>query len=393
MIGATHITLLCIALGGGGLHALQHELSGKPQSEAVVLKRARHFQAERKFQLASELLSEYLATHTADVPSLTLLAEVRHDSGDDANALRSLSEALNVDPHAREANLLAGKLLLSESHYPEAMDRFETLLESSPRDKTVRGLELEAVTKLAANAAQTGKPEAALEALKHARTKMPDNSHLLMEVGLQALDLKLFAESTEALHSARALSPSDPDISYALARLELEEQHMPEAEADLNIYLAARPDDASAHFGLGRIFAMQQRDDEARREFERSAKLQPNQTESYYQLGQLDLNARRNDEARPLFERVIARDPKHGGALVGLGQMAFQARDYDMAQSYLKRAVETAPDYGPGHYYLGLTLARLGKKDEADKELQIATQLGKVAAAPIRSAQPPASSR
>ena len=154
---------------------------------------------------------------------------------------------------SRDSNVAAGKSLLSGGRYPEAMDRFEAVLRIAPLDEEVRNLELKAVTELAVSTTRAGYPEASLEALKHARSVMPDSSQLLIELSLQALELKRFSEAEEALRSAQGLRPQDLDISYALARLEIEEQHMPQAEAHLRAYLSARPRDASAHYGLGHV--------------------------------------------------------------------------------------------------------------------------------------------
>jgi Flp pilus assembly protein TadD len=82
-----------------------------------------------------------------------------------------------------------------------------------------------------------------------------------------------------------------------------------------------------------------------------------------------------NAEAAPLFQKVLTRDATHGGALTGMGIIAFRTRDYAQAEQYLARAEKTAPDYQPAHYYRGLTLARIGQKDESQRELQVAAEL------------------
>ncbi len=385
---ASHLLILVAALGlAGELPASPRWPSGACSiAEAVTLKQAHALNAQHELPSAPNLLRTYLAGDAGATYASVLLAEVGQNANKPANATRLLGEAPSDDPQVLAEILAAGKVLLSEQRYPEAMDRFEAVLQLSPHDQEARNLELEAVTKLAVSAAQAGNPEAALKAFEHARTKMPDNSRLLMELALQAIELRLFSEADEALQTARRLDPHDPDLLYASARLALEEQHMPAAEAHLRAYLAARPNDASAHYGLGHILAMEQRDDEARKEFVRSTELQPLQAESYYQIGQLDLNAGQSDEAAKLFQRVILRDPNHGGALVGLGQIAFQARNYPQAATFLERAVKAAPEYGPAHYYYGLTLARLGRKTEADEELKKATELGQAAAKPVQAA-------
>jgi tetratricopeptide (TPR) repeat protein len=99
------------------------------------------------------------------------------------------------------------------------------------------------------------------------------------------------------------------------------------------------------------------------------------QTESYYQLGQLELDLQHDAQAAPFFQKVLARDPTHGGSLTGMGILTFRAKDYTQAEQYLARAEKAAPDYQPAHYYRGLALARLGQKEESQRELQLATEL------------------
>ena len=115
----------------------------------------------------------------------------------------------------------------------------------------------------------------------------------------------------------------------------------------------------------------------ARAEFERSIQLQPVQTEAYYQIGQIELDLHHDEKAEPLFRKVLARDPTHGGALTGMGIIAFRAKDFATSERQLAAAQKTAPDYGPAHYYRGLALAKLGRKQEADAELLRATELAK----------------
>jgi cytochrome c-type biogenesis protein CcmH/NrfG len=348
----------------------------QPHRDAV-LRQARALRSAHKPQAAEAALRPYLADFPHDVDALILLAEVQLDEGNQSGSEQSLAAALALSPNAIAPNLLMGNVLLTGHHDPEAMDRFETVLGTAPANPEARRGELSAATELALSARAADHPEVALQVLEHARTKLPDDPKLLLDLGIQATELHLLPEAADALNAARKLDPRYPGIVYALARVETDEQHMAAAEADLRTYLAARPNDASAHFGLGRVLAMDQRMDDARVEFERSIQLQPAQTESYYQIGQIELDAQHDAKAEPLFRKTLERDPNHGGALTGMGVLAFRAKDYAKAEQYLAAAEKTAPDYGPAHYYRGLALARMGRKDEADAELHKATELGK----------------
>ncbi len=315
----------------------------------------------------------------ADPDSLSAQALTAIQRGDPVVAHQLLSAALDLSPNHPAANLSLGNLLLSERRYPEAMDRFETVLATDLRDPGARLGELHAATSLALQARRSGDANAALLCLQHAREHLPDDPTLLLDLGIQAQQMRLLPQAAEALNAALALKPSssqpDPSITYALARVEADQGHLPAAEQHFRAYLATRPNDASAHFGLGHVLEMQQRIDDAKAEFQRSVDLQPLQTESYFQLGQIALDAGQAETAAPLFEKTLARDPHHGGALTGLGILAYRRKEFAAANTSLTAAVQSSPDYQPAHYYLGLTLARLGDKAGSERELKTATDL------------------
>lgn len=366
------LCLLTIALFAPEQHAVAQESAA---GSAAVLRQAKVLEAKHHPEQAERVLNSFLSTHADDPDALTMLAQIRLEQGDRSTAMVLLTRALASSPNSPAANVTLGKLMLEEHRDPEAMDRFETVLDVNLRDKGAREGELAAATELAMSARREGRADAALKALEHARTKLPDDPKLLLDLGVQAMEMGMLPEATDALEAARKLHADDPEIFYALARVEMAELHMQPAEADLRAYLAKRPEDATAHFGLGRVLEAEQRSADAKAEFERSIQLQPLQTESYYELGQLELQVQHDVRAAPLFEKVLARDPNHGGALTGMGIIAFRSKNYAQAEQYLARAEKAAPNYQPAHYYRGLALARLGQKDESQRELQSAAAL------------------
>lgn len=324
--------------------------------------------------MRAQLGSQHVETAQDDASALMQRALQSIQDGDRTTAEQLLLRAIAASPSDPVANNALGNLYVSEKRYPEAMDRFETVLSTNLRDTEARRGELSSVVALALGV-RTQDPEAALECLKHARQYLPDDPTLLTDLGIQAHAMKRFALANEALTAALALKPNDLTALYALARVETDQMHSKSAEEHFRAYLAVRPNDATAHYGLGHLYQMQLRTDDAIKEFKRSIELQPIQTESYYQLGQIALDAHQDAEARSMFEKTLSRSSTHGGALTGMGILAFRIKQYDSAQQYLKRATEASPDYQPAHYYLGLTLARLGQKDDAKKELKVAADL------------------
>ncbi len=329
----------------------------------------------------SSKVSGQTSASASDPDILTAQALTATQQGNAGEALRLLNLALSASPNHPAANNALGSLLLAGHRYPEAMDRFETVLATNLHDPRARKGELDAATSLALEARRSGHPDAAYLCLQHAREHLPDDPTLLLDLGIQAQQMHLLPQAAEALNAALALKPPsvhpDPPITYALARVEADQGHLPAAEQRFRTYLAERPNDASAHFGLGHVLEMQQRIDDARAEFQRSVDLQPIQTESYFQLGQIALDAGQPETAAPLFQKTLGRDPHHGGALTGLGILAYRRKDFASARNSLAAAVQSSPIYQPAHYYLGLTLARLGDQAGSERELKTATDLAR----------------
>ncbi len=75
------------------------------------------------------------------------------------------------------------------------------------------------------------------------------------------------------------------------------------------------------------------------------------------------------------FGRVLKRAPQHAGALMGMGRVRFQEKNYAEAASFLTQAITFNPRLREAHYCLGLTDARLERKEDSEKELTIASQI------------------
>ena len=329
----------------------------------------------RAAQRATQDEAQKIPNRAENPDELIRRADAMRQRGDTAAAEQALQQAIRIHPESIEANDALGELLLSQRRYSEAMDRFEAVLTRSAHDPRASAGEQKAAITLALQARQAGKGNEVLIQLQRARVVLPDDLTLLVDLGIQAQSMHQLPFAADALKDALKISPSDPRALYAAARVEMDQEHFDEAEKHFHAYLAQRPNDASAHYGLGHLFQMQLRTADARAEFECSIALQPVQTESYYQLGQMALEAGHDDEAARMFAKALSRMPTHGGALTGVGILAFRAKNYAAARDSLTKAVAAAPDYQPAHYYLGLSLRRLGDKEGSARELKIAVDL------------------
>jgi tetratricopeptide (TPR) repeat protein len=268
-----------------------------------------------------------------------------------------------------------GFALLQAGKADEARAVFESILSRSPADTQAQDGEVKASEALALQERSAGHMVEALRDMMQAQDYAPRNAHLLFDIGILEEEMQLYPDAEKALARAQEIDPGNPDNYYAMARVKIDEGQLDAAEQNMKTYLKTRPGNASAHYGLGRVYELGMQFDQARSEFERSIELQPLQTEAYYELGDIALKQDNYSEALSYFEKVLARNGQHGGALTGAGQALYREKRYEEALAYLRRATAAAPGYQPGHYYLGLTLGRLGQKEESDRELLTAQKL------------------
>lgn len=269
----------------------------------------------------------------------------------------------------------SGNDLLQAGKPADARAVFESILAADPASDAAQNGELAASEQIALQQRANKQMTDALQTLMRAQKFAPRNARLAYDLGILEDEMHLYPEAAKSLGAAAQLGYENPALLYAQARVCIDQQQLGPAEEKMLAYLKLRPGDATAYYGLGRIYQLGLEFDKARVAFQESVHIQPEQTEAWYQLGDIALKQNHDDEALTDFNRTLARDPRHGGALAGAGQACFHQKQFSQALDYLNRAIAAAPDYAPAHYYLGLTLARLGRTEESQRELASAAKL------------------
>jgi len=268
-----------------------------------------------------------------------------------------------------------GIALMQQNKLSDARAVFESILQRDPQNHNAEDQEVIVIERLALDQRAGNHMVEALQVLLDGQKVVPGSARLAYDTGILEDEMHLYSEAAKSLATAQQLHMDDPTLLYAMARVQMDAGQLEPAEQSMQKYLEQRPGDASAHYGLGRIYQLGMQFDKARAEFRESIRLQPVQSESWYQLGDIALKQQQYDEALTDFSHTLERNPRHGGALAGSGEAFFREKQYNKALDFLDRAIAAAPDYQTGHYYRGLTLARLGRKEESEKELATAAEL------------------
>ncbi len=346
-----------------------------PSSNISLLQDAAQAMTAGELTRAETDLQTVLRTAPDDYLALDLLGVVRVLQHRDVEAAQLLRRAVQKKADFAPAHAHLGLLYFQEGRADDAVPQLREALRVDPARTDASNALIQILRDQSKTAAAAGDSGRSLALLREARNYAPDNPDVQSEFGAMALQLSLWQDAIAAFQQTLKVRQNDPVALYSLGRAFLGVWKIEEARQAFGRYVEARPDNASGHCALGMTLAALENTQEAREQFERSIALNPKQTESYFRLGLIELNVKDLDEAAANFRQVLNRDSKHAGALSALGRVAFEQKRYSDAIDLLQRALAVDDSSREAHYYLGLTLVRVGRKEEADSQLQIATRL------------------
>ena len=93
------------------------------------------------------------------------------------------------------------------------------------------------------------------------------------------------------------------------------------------------------------------------------------------QRGQALLELRHFAQAAIVLERADRLEPRRGSILEALGRAFFNSGQADRARETFEALLEVDPSSHYGHYALGQSLKRLGRRKEAGTHLRLAVAL------------------
>lgn len=346
-----------------------------PSAGAPTVRSAATALASGDSKRAETELNVILQSSPNDVHALNLLGILRAQQQQDSEAEALFKKAISIQPDFPAAHSDLGLLYVQMGKDLLAIPELQQAVKLDPGRKDAQSALVSLWRSQAHSAAQSGDVEKALALLIEARKLNSTDPDLQFDFGMVALRMSLFPDAVDAFEQTLKLRPDDPQALYGLGRAKIALAKFDDAQHTFERYVELRPDDASGHYALGFSLQALQQYGGARAEYEKSITLQTQQTESYYQLGVMDLDAGNLRTATSQFQRVLNRAPQHASALAGMGRVQFQGKNYDEAAALLAKATAANPKLREAHYYLGLADARLGRKEDSEKELAIASQL------------------
>lgn len=374
LVAATAVIWL-LASAASPANGHQAKAGTGKQGVLVRLERVAMLIAAQDLHRAESELNLLLKTSPQDPNALNLLGVIRVKQNRAGEAENLFKQALTASPRLTGARLNLGLLYLSTERVEEAVAEFEEALRVEPRHRHAQLNLVTGLRRLAVAALASGDREKALAHLLRAKAVAPADPDVLFEFGMVALGMTLYEDAAPAFVAALSKRPNEPKFLYALARARIEQGELADAERLFRRYVELRPGDATGHYGLGHVLALLKRGSEAAQSFHKSLELRPEQTESPYQLGLLAYASGDVGAAAAWFEKALSRYADHTGALLGMGLVHFSRKRYESARESLERVTALEPSLQKAHYYLSMTYARLGDKEAAQREAEIAATL------------------
>ncbi|MHC4981064.1 MAG: tetratricopeptide repeat protein [Planctomycetota bacterium] len=182
--------------------------------------------------------------------------------------------------------------------------------------------------------------------------------------------VKGFIESVQA-------APRDAGRHATLGLVYEANQLYPEAQASFRTAVELDPDEPLAKYHLALTTQEVGDADAGLAMLQQLARQHPDFAPGQHRLGDTLLEAGDIEGASLAFMRVIEQAPGEPDGYVGLADARLQAGEYVRAVELLTTALRLRPNDGMARFLLGTAYQRLGRQDEAARELSRGAQAGK----------------
>ncbi|MDZ7640248.1 MAG: tetratricopeptide repeat protein [Bryobacterales bacterium] len=189
------------------------------------------------------------------------------------------------------------------------------------------------------------------------------------------------AEAQAALLRALRIDPLHKPSLYALGRVYYQQNRIDDS---LALFLKLTAEDARdfrAHDNLALCYAALQRDTDAVRHFMKALdlvyKAHPEYDVVYANFANFLLDRSQFEQAFQLAATAAERNPNSARNFFLTGKALVKLEKLELSVRWLKEAGALDPSYTEPHYWLAQVYRKLGRRDEAKRELEIFRELSK----------------
>jgi arylsulfatase A-like enzyme/Tfp pilus assembly protein PilF len=285
-------------------------------------------------------------------------------------AIVKVKRVLSEDPEVIEGHTLLGTLYSKAERFKEAVASYQAALRLDPEhDGAAFGLALAYKNLGDFDAAETG--------FKRAKQLDPRTGKVRWQLADISMQRGRFGEAEAELLDALKLTVDRPSFLLKLGECYIEMKRYDEAETRIKAALAEQGRLPLAHYDLGLIHEARGQNAEAMAAYEAELRDHPGTAAASLNLGKLLDAAGRPAEAFARFRESVASNPQFAQSYLYLAKALLDAGDLDGAEEAARKglALNPEPKIRPlGHYVLADVYNRLGRADDAQRQLDLARQ-------------------
>jgi Flp pilus assembly protein TadD len=283
-------------------------------------------------------------------------------------ALVYLDKAAELAPAVTGIRLNIGLVYFRKGDYRSAISPFNKVVADEPASHQARYL-------LGLCYFFTNRPPEAVQTLEPLWGQESSNMNFLyvLSVGAYLAGNKQLED--RSLARLIEVGQDTPEFHLFLGKAHLNHMDYDGALQEFQHAAASDPRLPFVHFNLGLALMNKQNFQAARDEFQKDIELEPDVASNYDQLGTVYSYLNNPSEAERCFKEAIKRDAHLASARFGLGKLWRDQGRYSQALAELSIAEQLMPDDQHIHFVRGQVLVRLGRKEEARREMKIAADM------------------
>jgi Flp pilus assembly protein TadD len=196
----------------------------------------------------------------------------------------------------------------------------------------------------------------------------PENPEVLYAAYRTFADL-----SGEAMLSLSLVAPDSAQMHQLLAHEETREGNTNGAIAQYRKAMAIDPRLPGVHFELAELLSTSQDSaikKQAEAEYRAAVQADPQDERAICKLGEIAIANGDTKQASDLFSKAIALQPADASAKLWLAKTLIEMNQPEKALPLLEASVQLEPTDATAHYRLGTLYKRLGRTDEARREIE-----------------------
>jgi Tfp pilus assembly protein PilF len=319
-----------------------------------------------------------------------------------AEAEKEARQALRLNPSDPEAAVLTGDALVLGKSWTKAEEVYGTIIRQLP-DHPLGYVKMAALRKL------QGRFESAAQLFSQALSHAPNDLQVLQDYLFTLLQTKQPQQADHVLGQYLNEESRDFNLWRLAGRVYLAQQRTDQAERAFRKAVDLVPDLAQVHYELGQVYFSERKFSAAESAFRMALKKEDTNSAVHTALGLLLAVGGQTDEANEHYRRAVQLDATNAVAANNLASNLTERRDLDDAlglalsalheaptnpaikdtlgwiyykkqrfldaQRLLGEASAALPQHPTVRYHHAMTLAKLGKEDEALAELKTALAL------------------